>query len=66
MYAHYHNTTMVNTVADCTGTIRLLHLLACLLFMMINKSMLKEVTMTIDTTPPWQQPILQYNQRGIP
>ena len=26
MYAHYHNTTMVNTVADCTGTIRLLHL----------------------------------------
>ena len=28
MYAHYHNTTMLNTVADCTGTIRLLHLLS--------------------------------------
>ena len=56
MYAHYHNTMMVNTVADCTCTIRLLHLLVCLLFMMIHKTMIKEVMMTTDITPPTANP----------
>ena len=40
---------MVNTVADCTGaSYQVTHLLVCVLFIMMHKTMIKEVTMTID------------------